>query len=437
MLFFKTAIAALTAGLKCNLNKYECEPRRAHNELFQSNEMCHGFREPCDRAEGQCCPGLKCNLNKYEYPHAPQGVSSDLEARDANAQSLYLRGGPVQYLPYGEQEHIGELQLHDDYKNDVQRQLVDLVLHHNAEFITILHFHVADSHRCLPFADKLKKLQIMHLNRDEFMPDSHLQNTILFIVQNRITFPRKPPLRIEFGNSWNGPDWGTITPELRQRQHIVQNPRTALYAAIGNPPALDISRYPGFYSNCGNIDAESLEMLDDQDMGRMALEGPEQQTFLKQCHRLRHLQLAVSHSDLFSWAVQKKLDGTTQSQDKKVPRNLNTLILSSNRGSNLLLPALDDAMVTFTQSLVKVIAKGHFSYEKRKGGTPTGHPKTFELYLPTANVSQQQCLTAQACGPKVERQLEFTKIEISLSGRSPKLCLQFRLAAGMPLTEVC
>ncbi|KAG0345365.1 hypothetical protein BG005_001328 [Podila minutissima] len=102
MLFFKTAIAALTAAalvsampprwssfdaemchgfrepcdraegqccpwLQCNLGRYECEPRDAHK-----NEMCHFVGEPCDRAEGQCCPGLKCNLNNYacEWPRA-------------------------------------------------------------------------------------------------------------------------------------------------------------------------------------------------------------------------------------------------------------------------------------------------------------------------------------------------------------------------------
>ncbi|KAF9287727.1 hypothetical protein BGZ74_001029 [Mortierella antarctica] len=281
-----------------------------------------------------------------------------------------LHGSLVQYLPYAEQEHVEELQLHNDYKDNVQERLIDLVLYHNTEFITSLHFHIADSHRYLPFADKLQKLQIVHLNRDESMPDSHLQDTISFIVQNRTAFPGKPPLRLEFGYSWHNPQWETMTPELRQHQHIFQKPRVALYAAVGNPPALDVSRCPGFYENCGNIDAESLEELIDQDMERTTFEGPERRTFLERCHQLQLLQLAVNRSDLFSWAVEKQLDGTTRSRGKKVLRNLKALTLWSDRGSNSLLPALNDATVAFAQSLVEVIAQGHFSYENARAALP-------------------------------------------------------------------
>ncbi|KAG0091095.1 hypothetical protein BGZ93_001180 [Podila epicladia] len=281
-----------------------------------------------------------------------------------------LHGNLVQYLPYAEQEHIEELQLHNDYKDNVQERLIDLVLYHNTEFITSLHFHVALSHRYLPYADKLQKLQIVHLDRDESMPDSHLQDMISFIVQNHTAFPGKPPLRLEFGYSWHGPQWETMTPELRQRQHIFQKPRVALYAAVRNPPALDISMCPGFYENCENICAESLEELDDQDMERMIYEGPERRTFLKRCHQLRLLQLAVSRSDLFSWVVEKQLDGSTRSRDKKVLRNLKTLTMWSDRGSNSLLPALNDAMIAFAHSLVEVTAQGHFSYENARAAFP-------------------------------------------------------------------
>ncbi|KAG0023234.1 hypothetical protein BGZ81_008192 [Podila clonocystis] len=273
-----------------------------------------------------------------------------------------LHGGLAQYLSFAEQEHVEELQLHDDYRNDIQERLIDLVLHHNAEFITTLYFQVADSHRYLPFADKLKKLQTLHLNRDQSMPDSHLQDTISFIVQNRTAFPGKPPLRLEFGYSWNGHDWEGMTPELRQRQHNFQKPRLALYAAIGNPVELDISRCPGFYDYCGNIDTKSLKELNDQDMERMTNEGLARQTFLERCHQVWVLQLAVSRSDLFSWAVEKQLDGTTRSRDKNVLRNLKVLTLWSDRGSNSLLPALNDAMVAFAQSLVEVNAQGQFPY---------------------------------------------------------------------------
>ncbi|KAG0038357.1 hypothetical protein BGZ82_000394 [Podila clonocystis] len=281
-----------------------------------------------------------------------------------------LHGGLAQYLSFAEQEHIEELQRHDDYRNDIQERLIDLVLHHNAEFITVLHFQVADSHRYLPFADKLKKLQILHLNRDQSMPDSHLQATISFIVQNRTAFPAKPPLRLAFGYSWNGHNWERMTPELRQRQHNFQKPRVALFAAIGNPLALDISRCPGFYDYCDNIDTKSLKELIDQDMERMTNESLARQTFLERCHQLRLLQLAVSRSDLFSWAVEKQLDGTTRSRDKNVLRNLKALTLWSDRGSNSLLPALNDAMVVFAQSLVEVTAQGHFSYENSRAALP-------------------------------------------------------------------
>ncbi|KAG0049564.1 hypothetical protein BGZ89_004139, partial [Linnemannia elongata] len=57
MLFTKTVLALLGTVVLVAAAPRPMTPFSA--------EMCHGFREPCDRQD-QCCPGLQCNLNEYE-----------------------------------------------------------------------------------------------------------------------------------------------------------------------------------------------------------------------------------------------------------------------------------------------------------------------------------------------------------------------------------
>ncbi|KAF9330701.1 hypothetical protein BG006_006345 [Podila minutissima] len=261
-------------------------------------------------------------------------------------------------------EHTEELQTHREYKEEVQERMVDFFLYHNTKYITTLDFNIADSHRYLQYADKLESLKILFLDRFQSMPDSHQMDAISFIVQNRTAFPRKRPLRLEFGYSWSSSDeWDDLTPlEKRKRQIVFQKTRIALYEAVGNLQEIDVSDCPGFYDNCGNIDVEYLEELEDRDQHRMMYEGPQQRAFLERCHQLRTLKLGVSQPDMFSWLVEKK-DGTTRSLAANVLQNLKVLDLSSDSGASCVLPALEDAVIAFGKSLTDVVVRGYVSTE--------------------------------------------------------------------------
>ncbi|KAG0089922.1 hypothetical protein BGZ92_003978 [Podila epicladia] len=271
-------------------------------------------------------------------------------------------GNRIEYSegPGPDTEHTEELQTCRDYKEEVQERMVDLFLYHNTKYITSLDFNIADSHRYLQYADRLESLKTLFLDRCQSMPDSYLTDAISFIVQNRTTFPRKRPLRLEFSYSWSSSDeWEDLTPmEIRRRQVMFQKPRIALYEAVGNPQGIDVTECPGFYDNCGNIDIEYLEELEDLDQHRMIYEGPQQREFLVRCHQLRTLKLSVSQPDMFSWLVEKK-NGTTRSLAANVLQNLKVLDLQSDSGASCVLPALEDAVIAFGKSLKDVVVRGY------------------------------------------------------------------------------
>lgn len=250
-------------------------------------------------------------------------------------------------------EHIEELQVHSDYKQEVQERLVNLFLEHSTKYITTLDFHIADSHRYLQYANKLENLKRVYLDRYQSMPDKHLEDANSFIVQNRAAFPGKRPLLLEFSYSWKtGDEWEGLTPlEQRRRQIEFQKPRIALYEAVGDPREIDVTDCPGFYDNCSNIDLESLEELEDLDPDRMTYEGPQQRAFLEKCHQLRVLRLGVSHPDMLSWLVKKNKDGTKQSRADHLLKNLKVLDLRSENEALSILPALEDAVIAFGKSL--------------------------------------------------------------------------------------
>ncbi|KAG0022714.1 hypothetical protein BGZ82_010938, partial [Podila clonocystis] len=271
-------------------------------------------------------------------------------------------GNPIEYSEGAgpHTEHTVDLQTHRDYKEAVQERMVDFFLHHNTKYITTLDFNIADSHRYLQYADKLESLKVLFLDRCQSMPDSHPKDAISFIVRNRIAFPRKRPLRLEFSYSWNTSDeWEDLTPlEKRKRQIAFLKPRIALYEAVGNPREIDVTGCPGFYDNCENIDIECLEELEDYDLDRMIYEGPQQRTFLERCHQLRVLKLGVSRPDMFSWLVERK-DGTTRSLAANVLKSLKLLDLSSDSEALCVLPALEDAVFAFGKTLRYIMVRGY------------------------------------------------------------------------------
>ncbi|KAF9314473.1 hypothetical protein BG003_004128 [Podila horticola] len=279
-------------------------------------------------------------------------------------------GNPIEYSegPDPHTEHTLELQMHRDYKEEVQERMVNLFLYHNTKYITTLDFNIADSHRYLQYADKLESLKTLHLDRWQSMPDSHPKDAISFIVRNRAAFPRKRPLRLEFSYSWRGGDeWDDLTPlEQRKRQIVFQKPRIALYEAVGSPREIDVTDCPGFYDNCDNIDFEYLEELEDCDSQRMTYEGPQQRAFLGRCHQLRVLKLDVSRSDMFSWLVERK-DGTTRSLAANVLKNLQFLDLSSDCEASCVLPVLEDALIAFGKSLRDIEVRSYVRTEMVQG----------------------------------------------------------------------
>lgn len=320
-------------------------------------------------------------------------------------------------------EHIEELQVHYDYKQEVQERLANLFLEHNTKYISTLDFHIADSHRYLQYADKLENLKKVYLGINQSMPDKHLEDTKSFIVQNRMAFPGKRPLRLEFRYSWRSSDeWEDLTPlEQRHRQIEFQKPRIMLYESVGKPREIDVTDCPGFYENCGNIDLESLEELEDRDLDRMMYEGPQQRAFLEKCHQLRVLKLGVSHPDMLSWLVEQKEDGTKQARADYLLKNLKVLDLRSDNEASCVLLALEDAVIAFGKSLREISVHSRLYIPEIPPESPLRPPSISMWNLPfvqSIDINVQGQLLVHIGRFDQCPQLEALRLQISPSRQS-------------------
>ncbi|KAG0013105.1 hypothetical protein BGZ81_001236 [Podila clonocystis] len=247
----------------------------------------------------------------------------------------------------------------------VWKRLAALLIQCYPAGISTLSLGVYDSHWYLPLADKLERLQTVHLQRTKKMEEEHLQDTVSFLTKNRTAFPRKRPIYLRFDSEWNSPCGRVATPqEKREFKREQQWPRVAFYAAVGSPVHMNASPCPRFYEDVSTtIGLDSLDSFVDMDRRRFKYgETTFQQAFLQRCQNLRALQLLVSDPQLFSWAVAAPSASLTLEQRASPPSKLQDLNLRLHTGTNV----LKSAAAAYGQSLrkLKVRAEAQAAHHK-------------------------------------------------------------------------
>ncbi|KAG0087976.1 hypothetical protein BGZ93_009040 [Podila epicladia] len=231
------------------------------------------------------------------------------------------------------------------------------------ESITELDIHVSKAHLYLPFADKLSHLEILWLRRElhETLPATHLHYSASLIVKNRTSFPMKKPLDLRLDTGWDCPLAEEGDMSVQEKQDLVrkyQEPRVALYEALGSPTIMDATDIPRFYDMCKNIGLDSLKILKDFNSARLEKgEGPSQETFLKRCHQLRDLHISVGSLGLFSWAVKYQPNDALQAIPGNFLRSLQYIELDNHVD----LTVLNNVAVAFGKSLRGIRARTKIS----------------------------------------------------------------------------
>ncbi|KAF8978464.1 hypothetical protein BGZ46_006446 [Entomortierella lignicola] len=263
-------------------------------------------------------------------------------------------------------EHSLDLQRRHAYTRPLRWALADMWLHCNFDSITSFYFEMVDAHIYLPLASKMAKIELLYLNRETTMSDSHLENTIQFIMKNQEAFPRKQPLDVMLYNGWyyydeDEDDFNIALIDLdshkakcrkrRQAMSRYMKPATTIYNAIGKPSMLQIGNIPYFYEDAKNIKLERLKEFADDDLERMDFgEGSDREEFLRRCDNLRKLTLAVGSPDVFSWMLDEIKHMTPASTGRPLGK-LESLELSADYSYNSAIQVFNDAMIAFSSSL--------------------------------------------------------------------------------------
>ncbi|KAG0220548.1 hypothetical protein B0O80DRAFT_531972 [Mortierella sp. GBAus27b] len=319
----------------------------------------------------------------------------------------------------------------EERKMQLTESITNLLLHYNHEIVTDIAMHISNASAFLDMAPKLAKLRMIQLQRSEAMPDSYMENMISFIQQNRKAFPGKAPIDLVFDYGWlmydhemNGHDFVILPGSVndsnimsyesdvmahigRQRclQYVYMKPKVRLWEATGPPSEIRVTLIPLFYKHSQGIQLDRLTMFADEDLDRLDQgEGPEMQAFLRRCHHVEDLSLAVGSKDLFTWAAHEALAAAGYSPDilsgllsdsvsekdrglsfptrgpplaSKIPllrpqssgilRNLRTLDMYSGHPYRFLIHALNDAMVAFADTLRTV--RVHSYHDNHFGDT--------------------------------------------------------------------
>ncbi|KAG0057833.1 hypothetical protein BGZ83_000020 [Gryganskiella cystojenkinii] len=287
-------------------------------------------------------------------------------------------------------EHIhieeihSELQQFDrEYSLVVQQSLTRLLLRYNHEYITEWSTNISHAHHLLPFAPKMARLFCLNLSRDEALPDSHLLDMIAFIKQNHAVFPKKPRLRLAFDWSWSPNYYRSIemaTVEEQEKWLRKQLSKIDLYRAVGRPQAMNVDQIPKFYNHCEGIELDRLQEFSDGLMTRYDDgEGPAMTEFLKKCHALQVLKLAVGSPYILSWAAKnalcvrrtlgEKASFCSHPADKLsppslIPLKLKNIELCTNRPGRFLIHAINDAATAFSASLQTLNASNYSHHDE-------------------------------------------------------------------------
>ncbi|KAG0320632.1 hypothetical protein BGZ99_004404, partial [Dissophora globulifera] len=307
-------------------------------------------------------------------------------------------------------EHSLEQQSEDSYQWSLAHAVESMLLHYNFDCITSFTFHMVKATSYLALAPKMAKLQRLRLDREKTMPDTHINNTVLFIQRNQAAFPWKPRLDLEFLYEWHifddeerdeddgenphyfaALDLSVVegrqlsrTRKLRERFFHYMKYLITLYEAVGRPRAIFVGKLPLFYEHSQGIDLDGLLDFDDWMMDRIDHgEGPAMEAFFRRCKSLRELKLRVDSHTLFSWAAAAAMHATGsnpstlgilapkpctsttssisstslihgyphQSSSTGILKHLQTLKLYTQNPYRFAIHALNDAMVAFADSL--------------------------------------------------------------------------------------
>ncbi|KAF9294718.1 hypothetical protein BGZ74_011140 [Mortierella antarctica] len=155
----------------------------------------------------------------------------------------------------------------DDSRAFIWARLGAMLLQCYPENLHKITFDICDARRYLPLTDRLEKLGTVFLHYFRGMTDGHVQDTVSFLSTNRIAYPRKKPVQIEFGVEWDAP-WNQKHASERQRHQSW----IKLIKAVGHPVQIDASRSPGFYEDIlEGIELDALETFVDTDRYRGSL----------------------------------------------------------------------------------------------------------------------------------------------------------------------
>ncbi|KAF9996684.1 hypothetical protein BGZ79_009592 [Entomortierella chlamydospora] len=257
-----------------------------------------------------------------------------------------------------------------------------------------------------------------------------MENTVLFIKQNREAFPRKRLLNIEFGNNWDIPKWtssiGNLTnlevalakiKSRRDKTFEHMKPAIAIYEAAGDLlKEIHITNIPYFYEQANGIKANHLMLITDLDEDRIDQgEGPSMEVFLKRCPCVSALRIGAGSPNMLSWAANEALSASDlekigsiklsnneerQSQQKpqvriaqrstKILGSLETLKVSSSRPYRFGLQIVNDISIASSASLQEIrLAVNHDNSSSSEVPTAVKRQhikKSFQLHdVPSAN----------------------------------------------------
>ncbi|KAF9325972.1 hypothetical protein BG006_010565 [Podila minutissima] len=169
----------------------------------------------------------------------------------------------------------------DDSRAFIWAKLGAMLLQCYPENLHKITFDICDAHRYLPLADRLEKLGTVFLHYFRGLTNGHAQDTISFLSRDRIAYPRKKPVQIEFGVEWEA-SWNQKHASERQRQQSW----IKLIKSVGHPVQIDARRCPEFYEDIlEGIELDALETFVDTDR-------------YHRCVALKYLQLNLIGSNV-------------------------------------------------------------------------------------------------------------------------------------------
>ncbi|KAF9206803.1 hypothetical protein BGZ49_001810, partial [Haplosporangium sp. Z 27] len=299
-----------------------------------------------------------------------ENETGDEEIRQTECENEYT-GDINDNTDSDDDQHSIDGERDQEYTWPLRESLVDLWLHFNFDSITSFFFEMPKSQKYLALSTKLASIEIIYLNRERAMPDSQLENTVLFIKQNQASFPMKRIMDVQLGFNWGlyddvGVDWSMMDLntykaerwEYREKSFQYMKPAITIFEAVGKPHKLDVGEIPYFYKYARNIELENLAEFSDSDLERISCgEGPEREDFLRRCDNLRKLNLGVESHDIFSWLVEEVRDSTLST--RRSLRKIDTLELWNHDSYNSAIQAFNDAMFVFSESLRTISLRAH------------------------------------------------------------------------------